>query len=93
MPALKRPRELARRSAFPQTVSLYDLGYPIHAPMAHGGTTPPNGEDVDAMFFKDYGVNPFVDTEDDHLSTFATDVDTGIYTVVRRYLHDGHVHP
>ncbi len=61
--------------------------------MAHGGTTPPNGEDVDAMFFKNYGVNPFVDTEDDHLSTFATDVDTGSYTVVRRYLHDGHLPP
>jgi len=62
-------------------------------PMAHGGTTPPNGEDVDAMFFKNYGVNPFVDTEDDHLSTFATDVDTGSYTVVRGYLHDGHLPP
>ncbi len=62
-------------------------------PMAHGGTTPPNGEDVDAMFFKNYGVNPFVDTEDDHLSTFATDVDTGSYTIVRRYLHEGHLPP
>jgi Ca-activated chloride channel family protein len=63
------------------------------SPMAHGGTTPPNGEDVDGMFFKNYGVNPFVDTEDDHLSTFATDVDTGSYTVVRGYLHDGHLPP
>jgi len=62
-------------------------------PMAHGGTTPPNGEDVDGMFFKNYGVNPFVDTEDDHLSTFATDVDTGSYTIVRGYLHDGHLPP
>jgi len=62
-------------------------------PMAHGGTTPPNGEDVDAMFFKNYGVNPFIDTEDDHLSTFATDVDTGSYTVVRGYLLDGHIPP
>ncbi len=61
--------------------------------MAHGGTTPPNGEDVDAMFFKNYGVNPFVDTEDDHLSTFATDVDTGSYTVARGYLLDGHMPP
>ena len=52
-----------------------------------------NGEDVDAMFFKNYGVNPFVDTEDDHLSTFATDVDTGSYTVARRYLHDGNIPP
>ncbi|MHC4888151.1 MAG: vWA domain-containing protein, partial [Planctomycetota bacterium] len=61
--------------------------------MAHGGTTPPNGEDVDAMFFKNYGVNPFVDAEDDHLSTFATDVDTGSYTIVRGYLQDGHLPP
>lgn len=66
---------------------------PVGYPMAHGGTTPPNGEDVDAMFFKNYGVNPFVDTEDDHLSTFATDVDTGAYTVCRGYLHDGHLPP
>jgi len=76
------------------------LGRPLSAepgprgyPMAHGGTTPPNGEDVDAMFFKNYGVNPFIDTEDDHLSTFATDVDTGSYTVVRGYLLDGHLPP
>ncbi len=62
-------------------------------PMAHGGTTPPNGEDEDAMFFKNYGVNPFIDTEDDHLSTFAIDVDTGSYTVARGYLHDGHLPP
>jgi len=61
--------------------------------MAHGGTTPPNGEAFDGVFFKNYGVNPFVDTEDDHLSTFATDVDTGSYTIVRRFLHDGHLPP
>jgi len=62
-------------------------------PMAHGGTTPPNAEPYDAMFFKNYGVNPFIDTEDDHLSTFATDVDTGSYTIVRKYLQDGHLPP
>jgi Ca-activated chloride channel family protein len=62
-------------------------------PMAHGGTKPPNGEDADAMFFKNYGVNPFIDTEDDHLSTFAMDVDTASYTLVRSYLHDGHLPP
>ncbi len=47
----------------------------------------------DAMFFKNYGVNPFIDTEDDHLSTFAMDVDTASYTLVRGYLHDGHMPP
>jgi len=33
----------------------------MSSPMAHGGTTPPNAEPYDAMFFKHYGVNPFVD--------------------------------
>ena len=47
---------------------------------------PPNGEPYDDVFFDNAGVNPFIDTEDDHLSTFALDVDTGSYTVARRYL-------
>jgi Ca-activated chloride channel family protein len=47
----------------------------------------------EAMFFEGYGVNPFVDTEDDHLSTFALDVDTGSYTIARRYVQDGLLPP
>jgi|GEM_PF-375435 len=62
-------------------------------PPAHGGRVPPNGEPVDAMFFQHYGVNPFVAAEDDRLSTFAIDVDTGSYTVCRRYLEEDHVPP
>lgn len=62
-------------------------------PMAHGGTTPPNDQAADAMFFKNYGVNPFIDTEDDPLSTFAIDVDSGSYTVCRAYLNEGHLPP
>ncbi|HSR31701.1 MAG TPA: von Willebrand factor type A domain-containing protein [Anaerolineae bacterium] len=46
-----------------------------------------------AMFFEGYGVNPFIDTEDDHLSTFALDVDTGSYTVARGYVQDGFLPP
>jgi Ca-activated chloride channel family protein len=95
---LKKEREAAlgtRKSGAADSWNRYckPLPGPGGYPMAHGGTTPPNGEDVDAMFFKNYGVNPFVDTEDDHLSTFATDVDTGSYTIVRRYLHEGHLPP
>ena len=71
----------------------YETPAAPNPPMAHGGTTPPNGEDVDAMFYEDYDTNPFVDTLDDHLSTFAADVDTGSYSVVRKYLHDGHIPP
>jgi len=51
-----------------------------------------NNEPYD-MFFQDYGVNPSIDTEDDHLSTFALDVDTGSYTIMRNYLNDGHLPP
>jgi len=38
------------------------------------------------MQFENPGTNPFYDTEDDNLSTFAMDVDTGSYTVARSYL-------
>ncbi len=45
------------------------------------------------MFFRPYGTNPFVDTEDDRLSTFGLDVDTGSYTLARGYLERGHLPP
>ncbi|MFT5193870.1 MAG: Ca-activated chloride channel family protein [Candidatus Promineifilaceae bacterium] len=45
------------------------------------------------MIFEDVGTNPFIDTRDDNLSTFAIDVDTGSYTVMRRYLNDGLLPP
>ncbi len=44
-------------------------------------------------FFEDYGVNPMIDAEDDNLSTFAIDVDTGAYTVMRQYLDRGQLPP
>jgi Ca-activated chloride channel family protein len=43
--------------------------------------------------FKDYGVNPFIDTYRDHQSTFALDVDTASYSVMRRYIQDGSLPP
>jgi Ca-activated chloride channel family protein len=70
----------------------------VEAEMVVGAEAPaaepmPPGEQPDAMFFEDYGVNPFIDTEDDHLSTFALDVDTGSYTIARRYVQDGNLPP
>ena len=62
-------------------------------PPAHGGTTPPNAQAYDAMFFESYGVNPFIDTDDDHLSTFAVDVDTASYTMSRGYIFGGNLPP
>ena len=59
-----------------------------------GGSATVNDAAYDLTFFKHYGVNPFIDTEDDHLSTFAIDVDTASYTVARRFVQDGNMpHP
>jgi Ca-activated chloride channel family protein len=41
------------------------------------------------MFFQDYGVNPYILTSEDNLSTFSLDVDTGAYSIARRYITDG----
>ncbi len=38
-------------------------------------------------------MNPFTDTRQDHLSTFAVDVDTASYTIARRYINDGSLPP
>ncbi len=56
-----------------------------------GGTDDPNDQPYGDVFFQNYGVNPRVDTEDDHLSTFAVDVDTASYTVMRRLVGDGYL--
>ncbi|MFQ5595733.1 MAG: von Willebrand factor type A domain-containing protein [Anaerolineae bacterium] len=56
-----------------------------------GGSATVNDAPYDATFYKHYGVNPFIDTEDGRLSTFAMDVDTASYTVARRYVTDGHL--
>ena len=50
-----------------------------------------NDAPYDLVYFKHYGVNPFIDTEDDHLSTFAMDVDTASYAVARRFIMDGYL--
>jgi Ca-activated chloride channel family protein len=42
-------------------------------------------------FYQGYDTNPFIDVADDKLSTFAMDVDTASYTVMRRYLTDGYL--
>jgi Ca-activated chloride channel family protein len=60
-------------------------------PPSTGGTANVNDEPYDAVFYQNYGVNPFIDTEDDHLSTFAMDVDNASYTVARRYVLDGYL--
>lgn len=59
----------------------------------YGGSTLPNDEVYDSMFFEHYGVNPFIPTDEDSQSTFAVDVDAASYTVARRYIDGGHLPP
>ena len=49
--------------------------------------------DCSANTFEDYGVNPFVSTDEDPLSTFALDVDTASYVVARNFLRGGTLPP
>ena len=60
-------------------------------PYSTGGSATVNDAPYDATFFKHSGVNPFIDTEEDHLSTFAMDVDTASYSIARRFVSDGHL--
>jgi Ca-activated chloride channel homolog len=62
------------------------------APMASAASTPkadsmqPPAEAPSTEHFKDYGVNPYVETSKDRLSTFSIDVDTASYSFARRTL-------
>ena len=85
-------------TAMPEAMAAQDTGAAYLEPVATdsywpstGGTDTVNDAPYDATFFKHYGVNPFIDTEDDHLSTFAMDVDTASYTVMRRFIQDGYL--
>ena len=55
--------------------------------------SPPNGAAYHDVFFKGHGTNPFIDPEDDNLSTFGMDADSASYSMVRRYLQDGNMPP
>ena len=45
----------------------------------------------DTTTFQDYGTNAPVATSEDRFSTFAVDVDTGSYTIGRRFVADGYL--
>lgn len=89
-----------KRPAQPRA-GLYMMAFPSSnepptrqlAPPSTGGTAEPNDAAYGDMFFRTYGTNPFVDTEDDALSTFGLDVDTGSFTLARSYLDRGHLPP
>lgn len=54
---------------------------------------PWENEKPEEMYFQDFGTHPFVSTEEDSLSTFAIDVDTGAYAIARSYIEEGNLPP
>src|SRR5258706_10595182 len=83
-------------SLYPEPVGSAPPDDFVPAPAATEAPTqqPPATQSAEGdMFFQNYGVNPSVDTRDDNLSTFALNVDTGSYTVARRYINDGNLPP
>ena len=91
--ARRQPRMPMSR-ARPSTQNMPE-SFVIEPPVAPstGGTAEPNDAPYGDMFFRAYGTNPFIDTEDDRQSTFGLDVDTGSFTLARSYLDRGHLPP
>ncbi|TNE88813.1 MAG: VWA domain-containing protein [Deltaproteobacteria bacterium] len=52
---------------------------------------PPPPVATNTEHYTDYGINGFTDAGQDNLSTFAVDVDTASYTMVRRKLREGYL--
>jgi Ca-activated chloride channel family protein len=71
-------------AAAPQNVAPIVAATPLPLPTASPSAITPRD-----MFFQDYGVNPYILTSEDNLSTFSLDVDTGSYSIARRYINDG----
>ncbi|AFE10895.1 von Willebrand factor type A domain-containing protein [Corallococcus coralloides DSM 2259] len=81
----------ATRSSQPLAGPAPDHGYVVDgSPQpAPERTLAPNGQPFFDMYFKGYGVNPTVDTEEERFSTFSVDTDTASYTLTRAYLERG----
>lgn len=65
-------------------------GGPVIPPEA-GGADNPNDGAYPLTYYEHYGVNPFIDADEDPLSTFALDGDTASYEILKQYLRDGYL--
>ena len=72
-----------------------EMEQPAYAPEPYATAVPSIGQATPPPdnTFQNYGLNPFVDTYEDHLSTFAIDVDTASYSVARQYINSGLLPP
>ena len=76
----------------PQGLSAGQPASPTIPPEA-GGTENPNDGAYPLTYYEGYGVNPFIDADEDPRSTFALDGDTASYEILKQYLRDGHLAP
>ncbi len=60
-------------------------------PPESGGSENPNDGAYPLTYYENYGVNPFIDADEDALSTFALDGDTASYEILKQYLRDGYL--
>jgi Ca-activated chloride channel family protein len=90
------PERVAAATSAPAATAVAAVNYPTPAPTAWSPEPtayPVPGATPADMNFQNYGVNPFVDAAEDHLSTFALDVDTASYTLARSYIESGRLPP
>ena len=80
----------AARQAQTQGQSAPASGGPTIPPES-GGTDNPNDGAYPLTYYEHYGVNPFIDADEDPLSTFALDGDTASYEILKQYLRDGYL--
>ena len=59
---------------------------PPAIPPEAGGSANPNDRPLPLMYFQGHGVNPFIDADEDALSTFALDGDTASYEILALFL-------
>lgn len=102
--AIAPPSESQKSQQQPLPTRAYELPMPTRAaeptaPALEGPApaatvaAPPPAPGQGENYFQDYGVNPQEQPLEDHLSTFAVDVDTASYTLTRRYIQDGALPP
>lgn len=83
------PASQAESSADARVVAGDSEGVFADEPLPHDPDDPAFDEDD----FVDYGQREFVDADEDPLSTFALDVDTGAFTIARRSIEEGSLPP
>ena len=80
------PTSTAAATAASQFIQAAPTAASIAAPPEAGGSANPNDRALPLMYFEGHGVNPFIDADEDALSTFALDGDTASYEILALYL-------